>query len=114
MPQPVTVLCTYRVVPGREADFEALLARHYPALRGADLATERPPSIYRGTDGTGGPVYYELFEWKDAESPSVAHESPAVMAVWEPMGELCEGREGRPQFEFPHVEPVEIAYPDLA
>ncbi len=111
MSKPVTVLCTYRVVPGKEADFEGLLSKHYPALRGADLATENEPRIFRGTDGTGGTVFYELFEWRDAEAPNVAHQSPAVMAVWEPMGELCEEREGRPKFEFPHVEPVTITYP---
>lgn len=113
MASPVTVLCTYRVIPGQEAAFEALLALHYPALRKADLATERVPSIYRGTDGTGGPVFHEIFEWRDEDSSRVAHESPLVMAVWEPMGELCEGREGRPQFEFPEVVPVEVLYPDL-
>jgi hypothetical protein len=26
------------------------------------------------------------------------------MAIWEPMGNLCEDRDGRPKFEFPHVE----------
>lgn len=113
MSQPVTVLCTYRVLPGKEADFEGILAQHYPALRGADLATEMVPLIYRGSDGTGGTVFFEVFEWRDADAPNIAHQSPAVLAVWEPMGELCGEREARPKFEFQHVEPVTISYPGL-
>lgn len=106
--KPVTVLCTYRVIPGREAEFEAVLAKHHPTLSAADLATEKPPQVFRGADGTGGPVYYEIFEWKEEASSAAAHESPEVMAVWGPLGELCESREGRRKFEFPHVEPVEL------
>lgn len=105
-------MCTYRVIPGKEDDFRDLLTRHWPALREAGLATEEQPRVYLGKDGTGGPVFYELFEWKAADSARIAHESPGVMAVWEPMGVLCESREGHPKFEFPHVDPVEITYPD--
>ena len=107
---PVTVLCTYRVIPGREEAFRDLLARHWPTLRGAGLVTEKPPLTYTGEDETGGPVFYEIFEWMDAEAPHSAHGSPAVMAVWEPMGEVCEDRAGRSKFEFPHVHPVEVDY----
>ena len=32
------------------------------------------------------------------------------MAVWEPMGKLCEPRAGRPPMEFPLVEPIEIRF----
>ena len=93
----------------KAADPKAALAS---ALEPAESAPRTSvPRIFRGTDGTGGTVFYELFEWRDAEAPNVAHQSPAVMAVWEPMGELCEEREGRPKFEFPHVEPVTITYP---
>ena len=39
-----------------------------------------------------------------------AHEIPDVMAVWEPMGKLCEARDGRPAMEFPIVKPIEIRF----
>ena len=104
METPEIVLCTYRVVPGEEAAFEALLAKHWPTLRAQGLVTERRPQAYRGA----GPTYHELFEWKDGRAPEVAHQSPEVMAIWEPMGALCEARDGRPAMEFPHVEPVAL------
>jgi hypothetical protein len=52
----------------------------------------------------------ELLTWKNAEAPNTAHELPEVMAVWEPMGMLCEKRDGRPPMEFPHVERIQIAF----
>ena len=111
MDKPVTVLCTYRVQPGQEAAFEALLAKHHPTLLAEGLVTADRPQVFRGADGTGGPVYHELFAWLEEGSAELAHQSPAVLALWEPIGALCEAREGRPPCEFPHVEPVEIAYP---
>lgn len=109
-PGPQTVICTYRVKAGKESAFMDILARHWPALRGAGLATEERPLVYLGKDDAG-PVVTEIFTWVDGVAgPAAAHQSPEVMAVWEPMGALCEERDGRPSMEFPHVTPVEINY----
>ncbi|MEM7248756.1 MAG: hypothetical protein AAF533_25725 [Acidobacteriota bacterium] len=105
-----TNLCIYRVTADREDDFREVLTRHWPALREAGLATDRRPTIYLGRE-EGGPVFYEIFEWTSPEGPRLAHESPGVMAVWEPMGEMTEDRGGRPGMEFPVVAPLEIVYP---
>jgi hypothetical protein len=48
--------------------------------------------------------------WKDEHGAQRAHELPDVMAVWEPMGKLCEERNGRPSMEFPLVEPIEVRF----
>jgi hypothetical protein len=103
-----TVIATYRVKAGSEAEFEGLLARHWPTLEGVGLVSGERAIVYRGQDEPGEAVYYEVFDWKDAGSPGVAHETPAVMAIWEPMGALCEGRKGRPAMDFPHVERVRL------
>jgi hypothetical protein len=82
-------------------------------MHAAGLATDNPSRCYLGQepkDAGGGPVFYELFEWSDPEGPRRAHELPEVMAVWEPMGALCEARGGRPPMEFPHVEPLAMTY----
>lgn len=98
-------LCLYRVKAGSEDAFEALLRKHWPTLRAAGLATGTPSRIYRGTGDEGdGPFYAELLEWSDAKASERAHELPEVMAVWEPMGALCESRNGAPAMEFPSVE----------
>lgn len=96
------VLCHYRVRPGSEADFLALLEGHWPALHAAGLVTETPARAWCHRPKDGATSFWELFEWRDAEAPKTAHELPAVMAVWEPMGALCES------MEFPHVEPVPL------
>ncbi len=101
----VTVLCTYRVREGAEADFEALLAAHVPTLRRLGLITDRPTTTAREV-GDGPPTYIELFEWIDDDAAARASEVPDVIAVWEPMAALCEVRDGRPAMEFPHYRDV--------
>jgi len=104
--QPCTVVCTYTVKPGHEAEFEALLEKHWPALHGAGLATDDPPQHFRGVP-TGEPggrsdakgQYVEIFRWKNGDSAGLAHQMPEVMAVWEPMGAICSA------MSFPHFEP---------
>lgn len=104
-----TVLCTYRVAPGREADFVALLERHWPALHELGLTTGEPSVVYRGTDEKGGTFFVELFTWAPG-AVARAHEHPDVLAIWEPMGQLTEPRGGRPGMEFPHVERVAMPF----
>jgi hypothetical protein len=106
----VTSLCIYRVKPGSEAAFRALLAKHWPTLRRVGLAPDVPSTIYEGSEGEGAPLFVELLHWIEEEGPNTAHEIPDVMAVWEPMGKLCESREGRPPMEFPRVERIEIRF----
>jgi hypothetical protein len=104
-----TVIATYRVIAECEREFRALLARHHPTLVRLGLATSAPPTIYRGVEDGGGPIYFEIFAWVDAAAPGAAHEHPDVMAIWEPMGRMVEDRAGGPRFSFPHVEEVSVA-----
>ena len=106
----ITSLCIYRVKPGSEEAFERLLARHWPTLYRVGLGANVPSTIYRGAEAENQPIFVELLHWHDASGPDTAHEFPDVMAVWEPMGKLCEDRGGRPSMEFPIVEPVAIAF----
>jgi len=91
---PVRMLVMYRVKPGKEEQFLPLLKLHWPALRSVDLATETPARAFRGTPKRGhgeGSLFVELFEWKNAAAPDVAHQTPEVMSVWEPMGPMLDG-----------------------
>lgn len=106
--QPLTVICRYVVKPGKEAEMETLLGRHWPALRDAGLVTADPPVIYRGlaSNKEGGRhgaerTYVEIFAWKNEKSPELAHQTPEIMAVWEPMGGICE------DMDFPHFETID-------
>lgn len=104
------VICTYRVRVGEEAAFEALLSRHVPMLREIGLATDYTVSHFKSLDEDkdGGYVYREIFEWTDKKAVEDAHHSPEVMAIWEPMGQLCEERGGMPAMQFPHFEELKL------
>jgi hypothetical protein len=107
--KPETVICTYRVKPGREKAFMALLERHWPTLRRLDLVTKDPAVVYRGlppgprkdAHAVGPSTFVEIFAWKDAKAVDAAHHSPELLQIWEPMGQLCES------MDFPHFERLE-------
>ena len=51
--------------------------------------------------GLGSGVYLEIFSWAQENSAQIAHETPEVMAVWEPMGVICD------KMDFPEFEPFD-------
>ena len=105
MSPPTVNICQYKVKPGKEAEMEVLLAKHWPALREAGLVDDTPPTIYKGQAGKdhgAERMYIEIFAWKDANGPQLAHQTPGVMAVWEPMGAICE------RMDFPSYSPLEL------
>ncbi len=109
--QPQTVMCRYHLKPAVEPEMLRLIARHWPTLHRAGLVTDEPPRVFRGLPGKPGAgraapagVLVEIFDWKSAASAEVAHRSPEVMAIWEPMGALCE------TMEFPHFERIAVEF----
>jgi len=108
--KPLVNICRYTVKPGKEAEMEKLLAVHWPALHKAGLVTDEKARIYRGLPSAkpGGKhgaerTYVEFMVWKDEKSPDLAHQMPGVMAVWEPMGAICE------EMDFPAFELVDFS-----
>jgi hypothetical protein len=109
MPAPETVICIYRVAPGNESAFTTLLERHWPTLRALGLATETPPAHYRGAEQRDGrPLFFEIFEWAQADGSRLASQHPDVMEIWERMDKLTEARGDRPNMEFPHVRALDL------
>jgi len=107
--KPLINICRYKVKPGKEAEMEALLARHWPALHRAGLVTDEKARVYRGLpsvspSGEHGAerIYVEIMVWRDPSAIGLAHQTPAVMAVWEPMGAICE------EMDFPPFELLEL------
>jgi hypothetical protein len=89
---PVPMMVTYRPKQGKEAELQALVAKHWPTLAKAGLVTSEPARVWRATDKRSGAVsFIEMFSWKDGESSGIAHQLPEVMALWEPMGPIMEG-----------------------
>lgn len=88
---PVTNIVTYVPKPGKEAELLALVKQHEPALRKVGLVTAEPFKVWKAFDIRKQRVQYiEYFVWKDGKSSDTAHQTPEVMAVWEPMGPVLE------------------------
>ena len=92
-PGPVHMMCRYVVKPGHEEEFAALLRRHWKTLFASDLSTDTPARVWRCTDQKGRTAFIEEFSWKGPQSAGVAHSTPAVMQMWEPMGSMCSDME---------------------
>lgn len=101
-----TVLATYRVRAAEEQRFTELLVTHWDTLRQLELVTDAPPVVYLSVDEP--PTFVEIFTWVEGGFDR-AHDHPDVLAVWEAMGQLLEGRDPLPMWEFPHFLPVAIA-----
>jgi hypothetical protein len=94
-----SVICTYRVRPDAETAFTELLDRHWRTLRELGFVTDEPSLIFRSSEEP--PTYVEIFAWVQGGF-ELAHEHPAVLAIWEPMEPLLEDRDGLPKWDFPH------------
>jgi quinol monooxygenase YgiN len=93
MSLPVTVLVTYKPKPGKEQELEELVRRHGPMMRATGLLGPDGVRSWRATSkrGHGEGVYFvELMQWRDGEASGIAHQTPEVMSVWEPMEALLE------------------------
>jgi hypothetical protein len=88
---PVLTLVTYTPKSGKESALQALVEQHWPTLDRLGLVTKEPARIWRAVNKrTGAVSFVEIFSWKDEEASEVAHQTPEVMAVWEPMGAVME------------------------
>ena len=101
MSEPITMLCIYTPQEGAEEKFFALLENHYSTLAGTGLVTDKPAKLWRATDKNGRVHFIERFQWKETGSSDIAHQTPEVMSIWEPMGAIADN------MQFLQIEPVE-------
>jgi hypothetical protein len=98
---PVANIVTYVPKPGKEAELLALVRKHEPALRASGLVTDEPFRVWKAFDVRKERTsYIEYFQWQNGNASDLAHQTPAVMAVWEPMGPVLE------EMTICEVEPV--------
>lgn len=96
----VSMICTYRVKKGKDGEFLSYLRKHWATLNRVGLVSAERARIWKGVEKSGAVTFVEKFEWKEEKSAEVAHQTPEVMAIWEPMGALTE------EMHFIQVEPV--------
>ena len=94
--ESVPTLVIYRPKPGAESALEALIRKHLPTLKSLGLLGTGQSAVFRAEDKRSHAVsFVEIFDWKDGRASDVAHQTPEVMAIWEPMGPLLENLEIR-------------------
>jgi hypothetical protein len=99
---PETVLVTYHVRAGKEAEFQAVLSRAWEVYRTERFVFAKPHIIVRDTEGGGKPRFVEIFTWVSRSIPEHAPES--VKAIWKEEESLCEQRGGHYGIEPGEVE----------
>jgi hypothetical protein len=88
---PVANIVIYVPKKGKEAELLKLVKGHEPALRKVGLVTSEPFRLWRAYDiRKEREQYIEHFVWKDGRASDVAHQTPEIMAVWEPMDGVLE------------------------
>jgi hypothetical protein len=97
-----TVMVTYHVQSGKEADFQALLARAWQVYRGEHLVYTRPHIVLRDTEANDKTKFIEIFTWVKAPD----HPPQSIQQVWKQEQSLCESRDGHRSIEGGEVQLV--------
>ena len=103
-PDPETVLVTYHVKAGNEAEFEQVLWQTWKIYQGMHLVTAQPHTVIRTKDDNGKPRYVEIFTWVSHAVPD--HAPLPVISAWDRLTALCETRDGHPGLEGGEVQNV--------
>jgi len=97
-----TVMITYHIQAGKEAEFQRLLAHAWDVYRGEHLVYTEPHTVIRSTEERDKTRFVEIFTW--VKSPD--HAPDRVQAVWNQEHSLCEARSGHKGIEGGEVELV--------
>jgi len=98
---PETVLVTYHVKSGKEAEFQTLLSRIWQIYRTEHLVLAEPHVIVRATE-EGGTRFMEILTWVSHAAPE--HVPDSVKTIWGQEQSLCEARGGHTGIEGGEVE----------
>ena len=98
---PETVLVTYHVKPGKEAEFQALLIRAWEVYRQGHFVFVEPHIVVQDTEDGSKPRFVEVFSWVSRSIP--AHAPDSVKMIWKQEESLCEKRG-----EHYGIEPAEV------
>ena len=97
-----TVMITYHVQLGKEAEFQTLLAHAWKVYRGENLVYAQPHTVVRDTEDGDKARFVEIFTWVKAPD----HPPGSVQAVWKQEQSLCEARSGHKGIEGGEVKLV--------
>jgi hypothetical protein len=87
-----TVLVTYHVKAGKEAELERILRQAWRVYTQSHLVYPEPHVLLKEKEGEGVFRYLETFTWMDRKTPE--HAPAEVMELWKREEGLCEKRNG--------------------
>lgn len=93
-------MVSYHVRPGKEAEFQPLLARAWQVYRGENMTYAHPHILIRDVEDGDKTKFVEIFTW--IKPPDHAPES--VQTIWKQEHVLCEARNGKQGIEGGEVE----------
>lgn len=99
---PETVLITYHVVSGKEAELQQTLSNVWDVYQREHLVLAEPHVIVRDKDGTDKTRFVEVFTWVSHDAPE--HVPDSVTKLWGQMQACCEKRDGHPGIDGGEVE----------
>jgi len=99
---PETVMVTYRIKSGKEAEFQAVLSQAWEIYRTERLVFAEPHVIVRDNEGDNKTRFIEIFTWVSHATPE--HAPDAVKAFWNQEQSLCEARDGHGGLEGGEVD----------
>jgi hypothetical protein len=97
-----SVLVTYHVKAGKEAELEATLLSAWQIYRTEHLVVAKPHFVVHGADTGGGTRFVEMFIWASHAAPE--HAPDDIKKIWEQEQSLCEPRNGREAIQGGEVE----------
>ncbi len=98
---PETVMVTFHVKAGKEAELDAVLQRAWKAYREAHLVFAQPHVIVRDTEGSDKVRVVEIFTWVSHKAPD--HAPDSVQTEWKQLHDLTEERDGHRGMELSEV-----------
>jgi hypothetical protein len=100
---PVTMLVSYYPKKGKEKVLLTLIKKQWSTLHRAGLVSKMRPRIWRAVDKQMNRTFFvEVFQWKDARSSDIAHRTPEVMAIWDPMEPFLQN------LQLSRIEPISL------
>jgi hypothetical protein len=95
-----TVLITYHVRSGKEAEFQALLSQAWEIYRSEQMVFYKPHTLVRAVEDGDKTRFVEVFTW--VKTPD--HAPDNVKAIWQQEHSLCEARSGHAEIEGGEVQ----------
>ena len=99
---PETVMVTYRVKAGQEAQLQDTLARAWAIYQKEHMVLPQPHVIVRDKESGGLTRFIEILTWVNHAKP--AHAPDSVKTIWNQMQSFCEPRDGHPGLDGGEVE----------